>query len=215
MAIEISRSIFAESENREASGHLGRGRSFSELQIRLFTSAFVYCSRARVVQQKSPLAELLAEESEDGETRDSNFLEEEDRIFSWQEKVFSPSEIDFYADEKNCLTDCQREYCRRIRDEELHGVRLYSYTEDDSYYPDDGVLTKPYRQDIHYNYINRILSRFTKICQPFFTRHTRSEPMFHIQKFLIKFYNSQIVFIRKESDSFASRAESEALSGAV
>ncbi|EZA61269.1 Meckel syndrome type 1 protein [Ooceraea biroi] len=101
--------------------------------------------RVRVVQRRSPLAELLAEESEGGETRDSNFLEEEDRIFSWQEKVFSPFEIDFYADEKNCLTDCQREYHRSIRDEELHGARLYSYTENDSYYADDGVLTKPYR----------------------------------------------------------------------
>jgi len=92
------------------------------------------------------LAELLAEESEGGETRDSNFLEEEDCIFSWQEKVFSLFEIDFYADEKNCLTECQREYHQRIRDEQLQGAYLYSYTENDSYYPDDDLLTMPYRQ---------------------------------------------------------------------
>ncbi|XP_072745516.1 tectonic-like complex member MKS1 [Anoplolepis gracilipes] len=102
--------------------------------------------RLRVAQQRSPLAELLAEESKGGETRDSNFLEEEDRIFNWQEKVFGPFEIDFYADEKNCLTDCQREYHRRVKDEQLEGARLYSYTENDSYYVDDNLLiTTPYR----------------------------------------------------------------------
>ncbi|XP_025266956.1 Meckel syndrome type 1 protein isoform X2 [Camponotus floridanus] len=101
--------------------------------------------RVRVAQQISPLAELLAEESNGGETRDSNFLEEEERIFNWQEKVFGPFEIDFYADEKNCLTDCQREYHRRISDEQLEGARLYSYTENDSYYVDDDLLTTPYR----------------------------------------------------------------------
>ncbi|KYN09895.1 Meckel syndrome type 1 protein [Trachymyrmex cornetzi] len=97
------------------------------------------------MQERSPLAELLAEESESGETRDSNFLEEEDCIFNWQDKVFSLFEIDFYADEKNCLTECQREYQQRIRDEQLQGARLYSYTENDSYYPDDDLLTMPYR----------------------------------------------------------------------
>ncbi|XP_018043962.1 PREDICTED: Meckel syndrome type 1 protein-like [Atta colombica] len=101
--------------------------------------------RVRIVQERSPLAELLAEESEGGETRDSNFLEEEDCIFSWQEKVFSLFEIDFYADEKNCLTECQREYHQRICDEQLQGACLYSYTENDSYYPDDNLLTMPYR----------------------------------------------------------------------
>ncbi|RLU14802.1 hypothetical protein DMN91_012689 [Ooceraea biroi] len=138
--------LFSQIQKIENPGHLAMDHLFRITPD--FTSAFVYCSRVRVVQRRSPLAELLAEESEGGETRDSNFLEEEDRIFSWQEKVFSPFEIDFYADEKNCLTDCQREYHRSIRDEELHGARLYSYTENDSYYADDGVLTKPYRQDI-------------------------------------------------------------------
>lgn len=101
------------------------------------------------MQQRSPLAELL-EESE-GETRDSNYLVEEDRIFGWQEKVFSPFEIDFYADEKNCLSDCQRDYHRRIRDdEELRTGRLYSYTENDSYYLDNDLLTEPYRQAVEF-----------------------------------------------------------------
>lgn len=111
---------------------------------------FVCCFRVRIVQQRSPLAELLEEEKAEGETRDSNFLVEEDRIFGWQEKVFSPYEIDFYANEKNCLTDRQREYHRRIRDDEqLQPARLYSYTENDSYYPDNHLLTEPYRHELH------------------------------------------------------------------
>lgn len=113
----------------------------------IISSVFVCCFRVRVAQQISPLAELLAEESKGGETRDSNFLEEEDHIFNWQEKVFGPFEIDFYADEKNCLTDCQREYHRRISDEQLEGARLYSYTENDSYYVDDDLLTTHFRQE--------------------------------------------------------------------
>lgn len=127
--------------------------TIAELYLWFHLLACVCFFRVRIVQQRSPLAELLAEESEEGgETRDSNFLEEEDRIFSWQEKVFSPFEIDFYADEKNCLTDCQRDYHQRIRDEQLQGARLYSYTENDSYYVDDDFLTKSYRQDIEFNY---------------------------------------------------------------
>ncbi|XP_019695962.1 Meckel syndrome type 1 protein [Harpegnathos saltator] len=101
--------------------------------------------RVRVVQQRSLLAEFL--EEFEGETRDSNYLVEEDRIFGWQEKVFSSFEIDFYADGKNCLTDYQRDYHRRIRDNngELRTGRLYSYTENDSYYFDKELLTEPYR----------------------------------------------------------------------
>lgn len=95
------------------------------------------------MQQRSPLAELLDSE---GETRDSNFLEEENFIFSWQEKVFSLFEIDFYENEKNCLNEYQREYHQRIRDEHLQGARLYTYTENDSYYPDNDLLSQPYRQ---------------------------------------------------------------------
>lgn len=122
---------------------------------------FICYFRVRVMQERSPLAEFLAEESEGGETRDSNFLEEEDRIFSWQDKVFGPFEIDFYADEKNCLTDCQREYHRRIRDEQPQGARLYSYTENDSYYADDDLLTVPYRQG----------TNLTVIVQMFVVKH--------------------------------------------
>lgn len=103
---------------------------------------FVYCFRVKIVQQRPLLAELLEDE---GDTRDSNFLEEEDRIFNWQEKVFSPFEVSFYSDEANCLTECQKDYYRRIKEENIAGSQLYTYTQNDSYYSRDELLSKSYK----------------------------------------------------------------------
>ncbi|XP_076667785.1 Meckel syndrome, type 1 isoform X2 [Andrena cerasifolii] len=96
--------------------------------------------RVKIVQQKPLLAELLGNE---GDTRDSNFLEEEDRIFSWQEKIFSPFEVNFYGDENNCLTECQKSYYRSIKEANIEGSQLYTYTRNDSYYMDNELLTRP------------------------------------------------------------------------
>ncbi|XP_031828892.2 Meckel syndrome, type 1 isoform X2 [Nomia melanderi] len=101
--------------------------------------------RVRIVQQRPLLAELL---EDDGDTRDSNFLQEEDRIFSWQEKAFSPFEADFYREEKNCVTETQKAYCQRINEEHVEGSQLYTYTQMDSYYPENGLLTKPYKTEL-------------------------------------------------------------------
>ncbi|XP_076750072.1 Meckel syndrome, type 1 [Xylocopa sonorina] len=95
--------------------------------------------RVKIVQRKPLLAELLGNE---GDTRDSNFLEEEDRILNWQEKVFSPSEVSFYSEEGNCLTECQKFYHREIKEKNLEGSRLYTYTENDSYHPGNELLTR-------------------------------------------------------------------------
>ncbi|XP_076631522.1 Meckel syndrome, type 1 isoform X2 [Colletes latitarsis] len=101
--------------------------------------------RVKIVQQRPLLAELLETE---GDTRDSNFLEEEDRIFGWQEKVFGTFEANFYREEKNCLTEHQKIYCQRINEENIQGCQLYSYTETDSYYSDNELLTKPYKTEL-------------------------------------------------------------------
>ncbi|CAL7949338.1 unnamed protein product [Xylocopa violacea] len=98
--------------------------------------------RVRIVQRKPLLAELLGNE---GDTRDSNFLEEEDRIFNWQQKVFSRFEVSFYSVEGNCLTECQKLYYREIKEKNLEGSQLYSYTENDSYYPGNELLARPYK----------------------------------------------------------------------
>ena len=102
----------------------------------------VYCYRVKIVQQRPLLAELLENE---GDTRDSNFLEEEDRIFGWQEKVFSPFEVNFYSEETNCLTECQKVYYRQIKERSIEGSQLYTYTQNDSYYLGDELLTKRYK----------------------------------------------------------------------
>lgn len=98
--------------------------------------------KVKIVQQRPLLAELLENE---GDTRDSNFLEEEDRIFGWQEKVFSPFEVSFYSEETNCLTECQKVYYRQIKERSIEGSQLYTHTQNDSYYLGDELLTKRYK----------------------------------------------------------------------
>ncbi|XP_043684684.1 Meckel syndrome type 1 protein-like isoform X2 [Vespula pensylvanica] len=98
--------------------------------------------RVRVAQQKSLLADLFDTEND---TRDPNYLEEDERIFRWQEKIFSPFEIEFYNDEKNCVKESQRKYHELIKEKNLQASRLYTYTETDTYYPDENLLTKPYQ----------------------------------------------------------------------
>ncbi|XP_053989595.1 tectonic-like complex member MKS1 [Hylaeus volcanicus] len=101
--------------------------------------------RVRIVQQRPLLADLLENE---GDTRDSNYLEEEDRIFGWQEKIFSQWEASIYRDEKNCLTDRQKIYSRRINQENVQGRQLYTYTAHDSYYEANDTLTRPYKTEL-------------------------------------------------------------------
>ncbi|XP_076387908.1 Meckel syndrome, type 1 isoform X2 [Megachile rotundata] len=101
--------------------------------------------RVKIVQQRPLLADLLENE---GDTRDSNFLEEEDRIFSWQEKVFSPFEATFYNDESNCLTEQQKIYYQQIKENDIQGSQLYTYTQHDSYYLENELLTKPYKTEL-------------------------------------------------------------------
>ncbi|OXU25958.1 hypothetical protein TSAR_015748 [Trichomalopsis sarcophagae] len=101
--------------------------------------------RLKIVQQKSLLAELFENE---GETRDGNFLESESYEFAWQEKVFGPYEAKFYREERNCLTEKQKEYHRRLVDSAEEGSRLYSYVQGDAYYPDLDLLTGKFRSSL-------------------------------------------------------------------
>ncbi|KAG7197981.1 hypothetical protein KM043_016210 [Ampulex compressa] len=125
--------------------------------------------RVKIVQQRPLLAELLEDE---GESRDSNFLEVEDRIFSWQEKVFSPFEINFYAEEKNCLTEYQEKYHRDIKDKNIQGSRLYTYTENDSYYSDDCLLTKRYKTRLSVKNRNALPALLNR--KPFSERYNKT-----------------------------------------
>lgn len=64
----------------------------------------------------------------------------ETRYFSWQQKIYSRFERDFYKDEKNCLTDLERKYhADVVKMVESDGV-LFSYTHDDRFLPPDEVF---------------------------------------------------------------------------
>lgn len=89
------------------------------------------------------LADLFDTEND---TRDTNYLEEDERIFGWQEKILSTFEVEFYNDEKNCVGETHKKYHELVKEKNLQGSRLYNYTETDiTYYPDDNLLTKPYQ----------------------------------------------------------------------
>ncbi|XP_063982257.1 tectonic-like complex member MKS1 [Diachasmimorpha longicaudata] len=95
--------------------------------------------RVKIVQQTSLLSELFESECE---TRDSNFLETEERTFTWQEKVLSPFEVNFYKEEKNCIKDTHKKYRERIIKDDIKGSRLFTYTADDSYHRSATPTTK-------------------------------------------------------------------------
>ncbi|XP_043485832.1 Meckel syndrome type 1 protein-like [Polistes fuscatus] len=125
--------------------------------------------RVRVAQQKSLLADLFDTEND---TRDSNYLEEEERIFRWQEKIFSPFEIEFYKDENNCVNDYQKKYHQLVMEKNLQGSHLYSYTETDSYYPNENLLTKPYQSYLSFknqSALPKVLNR-----KPFSLRYNKN-----------------------------------------
>ncbi|XP_011501878.1 PREDICTED: Meckel syndrome type 1 protein [Ceratosolen solmsi marchali] len=129
--------------------------------------------RVKIIQQKSPLAELFENERE---TRDGNFLEAEEYEFSWQEKVLGPYEVKYYRDVLNCTTDKQKEYRRRILNtvDSEKGSRLYSYVLGDSYYPDSSLITGRFR------------SRLSQ-------RNERATPPVKNRKPFVKRYNQRVV----------------------
>lgn len=62
--------------------------------------------------------------------------------------MFSPFEVNFYSDENNCRNEHQRTYHRRIKEENIEGSQLYTYTKHDSYYLDNELLTKSYKSKL-------------------------------------------------------------------
>ncbi|XP_043468794.1 Meckel syndrome type 1 protein homolog [Leptopilina heterotoma] len=97
--------------------------------------------RIKISQQKSPIYDLF---DDPRETLDANFLEEEEYTFSWQEKVFSPFEVKYFSEEKNCITDIQKDYHKKIADDDIEGSRLYTKINEDSFYPDNSLFTRPF-----------------------------------------------------------------------
>lgn len=107
------------------------------------------CYRIRIQQEKSsfiPLAEFQ-ETLGDAERISQAGIEQaeiEERILSWQEKVFSPCEVSRYKHTSNCHTPLEEKYHQDIM--ELYGRgdihannRIFTYTSADDYTAMDDV----------------------------------------------------------------------------
>lgn len=125
------------SHRGEPSGKCTRGFPYVLFKYNQSDWFSIYCFRIRIAQQRSRLAELFDNEDE---TRDTNFLEYEERIISWQEKIFSSFETGFYSDLKNCNTELQKIYHDEITKNNTKGSRIYTYTDKDAFYPDNHPL---------------------------------------------------------------------------
>lgn len=63
-------------------------------------------------------------------------------MFSWQEKVFNRKEIEFYSKESNCLTDRDKHYHGTVLGRSESPTRLFSYVDEDDFYPNEEVNIK-------------------------------------------------------------------------
>ncbi|XP_041772041.1 Meckel syndrome type 1 protein homolog isoform X1 [Anopheles merus] len=61
----------------------------------------------------------------------------ETRIISWQEKIFSQYEKDYYRIKENCKTDHQKKYYQMLKAEPHEPQLLFTYVDADNYYPDE------------------------------------------------------------------------------
>ncbi|XP_039440472.1 tectonic-like complex member Mks1 [Culex pipiens pallens] len=84
------------------------------------------------------------------QTLEPNILEEQTENeevqlnISWQEKVFSQYEIDYYGVKNNCITDLQKNYHHIIKStglsEQRKNDKIFTYTTADNYSPDEEIF---------------------------------------------------------------------------
>lgn len=115
------------------------------------------------------MAELF--ENED-ETRDTNYLVEEECTFGWQEKVLSIFEADFYGDERNCRNDLSKDYHQTITEQELTGSRLYTYIARDNYLPELSAIASSFKSKLSLNNVEAVIG--VKNRKPFGERYNRA-----------------------------------------
>uniref|UniRef100_A0A182MA31 Uncharacterized protein n=1 Tax=Anopheles culicifacies TaxID=139723 RepID=A0A182MA31_9DIPT len=82
-----------------------------------------------------PILEGLGKSLEDRESTDNGT--NETRIISWQEKVFSHYEKDYYRIKENCKTDHHKKYYQKLKAESHTPQLLFTYVDEDNYYPED------------------------------------------------------------------------------
>lgn len=64
---------------------------------------------------------------------DRNVIEE--IVISWQEKLFSENEIEKFMDEKNCVTEIEKQYYETLKNGNVNNQRIFTYCNNDNYFP--------------------------------------------------------------------------------
>ncbi|XP_049292715.1 Meckel syndrome type 1 protein homolog [Anopheles funestus] len=73
----------------------------------------------------------------------------ETRTICWQEKIFSHYEKDYYRIKENCKTDYHKKYYQMLKSESHTPQLLFTYVDEDNYYPDDRDNQNHRRQQQH------------------------------------------------------------------
>lgn len=78
------------------------------------------------------------------ETEDSH----NEKTFSWQQKIFSTTQIHNYSDLKNCTNDIEKNYNKIITENSLdpksHGSKIFSYVHNDKFEGDNTITTSKF-----------------------------------------------------------------------
>ncbi|XP_071448460.1 tectonic-like complex member MKS1 isoform X2 [Hetaerina americana] len=115
--------------------HLQDEVDFVTGSYRCYDSIKHFKVRVRLEKVKSSFIPLPESGTGDGKVQ-SMEEEIEERIFSWQEKVFSPAEISFYELSTNCRSSLEQKYHNEVigmSRKSKHRNRLYSYTNADEF----------------------------------------------------------------------------------
>ncbi|XP_046386752.1 Meckel syndrome type 1 protein-like isoform X2 [Ischnura elegans] len=97
--------------------------------------------RVRLEKVKSSFIPLPESGSGDGKLQSAE-EEIEERVFSWQEKVFSPAEVSYYELASNCRSSLEQKYHSEViglPKKSRHRNRLYSHPNADEFTQSQGV----------------------------------------------------------------------------
>uniref|UniRef100_A0A182NNA2 Meckel syndrome type 1 protein n=1 Tax=Anopheles dirus TaxID=7168 RepID=A0A182NNA2_9DIPT len=94
-----------------------------------------------------PVLEGLGKKLEDEESSENG--PNETRIIRWQEKLFSHYEKDYYRLKENCKTEHHKKYYHMLKTESHKPKHLFTYVDEDNYYPNDQDNRNQRQQSLH------------------------------------------------------------------
>uniref|UniRef100_A0AAR5QII4 Meckel syndrome type 1 protein n=1 Tax=Dendroctonus ponderosae TaxID=77166 RepID=A0AAR5QII4_DENPD len=103
------------------------------------------CEEIRAVESTSAtnktqeMIKIKEDNSCQAEKPETLYLE---KVFGWQEKVFSKEQKEYYSDERNCFTEREKEYHKLISEDfsEEDDYLLFSYCTGDEFYVDHEIM---------------------------------------------------------------------------